>query len=105
MGPGSKNEWTNLLSKLAENDGADSQQGNGDEDVGGDACLQPGGSYYLQHGSSVSGAPRLQKREKDAEKHGFRVLNPSITETWPSTSEGALKAADGTRLSRDHWNK
>lgn len=40
-------------------------------------------------------------RKEKAEKHEFRVLDPSITEAWSSASLGALKAAD-TRLSRGH---
>lgn len=43
-------------------------------------------------------------RKEKAEKHEFRVLDPSITEAWSSASLGALKAAD-TRLSRGHWKQ
>lgn len=42
---------------FAKDDGADAEESDGSEDVGGDARLQPRGSDHLQHGSSVSYKP------------------------------------------------
>lgn len=42
---------------FAEDNSADAKDSNGNEDVGGNARLQPRGSDHLQHGSSVSYTP------------------------------------------------
>lgn len=74
-----------LLAEFAENDGADPEEGDGNEDVGGDARLQPRGSDHLQHGSSVSCAPWYIQKRRDGGGGEWQMVDGEATNLAFST--------------------
>jgi len=51
------------LVKFTKDNGADAKKSDNDKDISGDAGLQPRGSNYLQHGSSVSYTLTIKKED------------------------------------------